>query len=417
MKKATNCFSRVAVYCVLPGVFLLFVSCGETKVNTQEINSLTLLQSLSPEERQEVVTNALFSAVLDNQPKKKIDEILAQTDISVLSVNKRGNTVLGTAIWFKMEEMALFLLEKFECENLSHQNAKGESYMYLSALRGYTPLIHRIADKCYENSIWWPDYEFSDLDPETKTGETAIHKALNGTVAQALEYEYQRGAFERLWWTFHKQNTKGETFLHTAVKDGRTNTVEWAVREYCHKGDWEKSDSSWKNIPSAVFRYAWNGFQTYLWNIEQLINTQNTEGETALHLAVRTLNEQNIRWLANCRWMDFFIENQNGDIAFQVFLSSLEPSVSQQAQNIKEVFMFLTHKETLVKKWITNISDTVDHQNIKGDSALHISARLNDPFFYNYLKQFADLKLKNTAGQTPQEIFKTVQNKIKSYGL
>ena len=396
------------------------VSCGETKVNlneVQEASSLSLAESLTPEEKKQIITNNLFSAVLDNQTKEQIDKIIADTDISVLSVNKRGNTVLGTAILFKMEEMALFLLEKFECKYLSHQNNKGESYMYLASLQGYTPLIHRIADKCYEDSPWWPDYEFSDLDPETKTGEVAIHKALNGVVAQALDYEYQRGTFERTWWAFHKQEKQGDTFLHKAVKDNRTNTVEWAVREYCHKGDFEKSDSLWESIPSAVFQYTWHGLQTYTWNIEQLINIQNKEGETALHLSARALDEQNIRWLSSCRWMDFFIENKNGNIALQVFLSALDPAVREQDQNIKELFKLLTHKQTLLKKWITNISDTVDHQNIKGDSALHISARLNDPFFYKYLKQFADLKLKNEAGQTAEHIFKEMQSKLQANKL
>ncbi len=391
-----------------------FIGCGETQVNLEETATAVpvFVPQMDPKEKEEIVTNPLFEAVVEGKIAD-IDNIVSNVGVSVLSVNKRGDTPLGTAIQLKLKEKALFLLEKFQCQDLSYQNEKGESYIYLAAKSGYEELIHRIAGKCYENDFFdISDYEFSDLDPETTTGEIAIHVALNGSVASALDYEYTKGSMEYSWWVFHKVNNQEESFLHTAVKEGRTNTVDWAVRTYCHEGEWEKSDSGWKSIPVSVFQKFWNGLQTFTWNMNQLINYRDIKGNTALHLASKNLDEQNIRLLSTCRWMDFLIENKEGNIALQVFLQSLDPLLKDHSQNIKDTFMFLTHRETSLKKWFTNISGTVDHQNKKGDSAFHISARLADPFFYNYLKQFADLYLKNKSDETPATIFNVTQSRI-----
>lgn len=393
-----------------------FAGCGETQINLEETetDSPTFVPPMNPKEKEEIVTNPLFEALVGGQSTNDIDNIISNIGIPVTSINKRGDTVLGTAIQLKLKEKVFFLLEKFQCKDLSHQNNNGESYVYLAAKNGYADLIHRIVGKCYENDFFnGSNYEFSNLDPETENGEIAIHIALNGSVASALDYEYTKGTMEYSWWIFHKANDQEESFLHTAVNDGRSNTIEWAIHTYCHKGEWEQEDSGWwKRIPSAIFQKVWNGLQAFTWNISQLINYQDINGNTALHLASKSFDEQNIRLLSNCRWMDFLIENEEGNIALQVFLQALDHLLKEHSQNIKDIFVFLTHRETSLKKWITNISDTVNHQNKQGDSALHISARLADPFFYNYLKQYADLYLKNNSGETPSAIFHTTQSRV-----
>ena len=398
-------------------VFLcfFFIACGETKLNLNEDEkeSPTFVSNLDPKERAEIVTNPVFEAIVEGKSTEEMDKIISTLNISLLSVNQRGDTPLGTAIQLKLKEKAFFLLEKFSCPDLFHQNNKGESYVYLSAKQGYVELIQRIAGKCYENDFLdGSDYEFSDLDPETNTGEIAIHVALNSTVADALVYEYYRGAFEYLWWTLHKRNHQEESFLHKAIKDGRTNTLEWAVRNYCDKGEWEKSENGWKSIPASLWQHSWNGIQAFTWNFEQLIDYQDKDGNTAFHLVTQALDVPNIRLLSGCRWLDFLIENKEGNIAGQVFLLALDPKLKNHSQNIKNTFIFLVNQETYLKNWIINIFDTVDHQNKNGDSMFHISARLADPFFYNYLKKFANLNLKNNSGETPETIFNVTQSQI-----
>lgn len=396
-------------------VFLLTVGCGETQVDflEEDVGGSSLIQ-LSPEERAEIVTNELFAALVDNKSIEEIDALISASAISVLSTNERGDTILGTATQFKKEEIALALVDKFACESLSHQNNKGESYIYLASEYGYEKLIHRIANKCFEDDMFnLSDYEFSDLDPPTKEGNVAIHVARDAAVAEALDYEYTKGMFEYSWFAFHAINKNEESFLHKAVQDNRVNTIEWAVRTYCDKGEWEKSDHWWLQTPASIWQHVLHGAQLYLGNVIELVNYKDIKGNTALHVAGDTLNTTAIRLLSNCRWMDYFIENEDGNIALQSFLLALDPLIEVYSQDIKSAFLRLVHRETYTKGWLSSISDAVDHQNKKGDSAAHISACLADPYFYDYLQQYSDLYLKDKSGKVAVEIFTNTQKGIR----
>ena len=398
-------------------MFMFFLSCADTQVKTNTNNpedqaDPVAIPKWNVAERAEIVVNPLFEAVVENKSPQSIDQMLSQSAVSLHTVNKKGDTVLGTAIQIKNLDMAGFLLKKFVCEDMSHQNNKGESYVYLSAKQGYEELIHQIAKKCFENSLWWPDYEFSDLDPKTEEGETAIHVALNGAVASTLNEEYDRGTLEYSWFPFlHARNNKRESFVHTAIRDNRLNTLEWAVDSYCREGEWERSNNRFKRWPSALWHELWNGFQGYVFNVDQVFNNQNKQGQTALHFASQALNTKAIQVLVNCRWLDFLKEDNNENIALQTFLSALDPQVQSHSQEIKDTFVLMAHQRNYIT---THITRTVDHQNNKGDSALHISARLADPFFYNYLIKYGDSYLKNKENQNPSDIFETTQSKLKT---
>ena len=396
-------------------IFLLTVSCGQTRTDLGDHNIGSGSIQLSPEDRAEIVTNELFEALIEGQSIEQMDALISTSRISVRSANKRGDTILGTAIQFRKKEMAFFLVNKFACEDLSHQNNKGESYIYLASEYGYEQLIHSIANKCFEEDpIDFSNYEFSDLDPPTKEGNIAIHIAHNAAVVKALDYEYTRGIFERSWFAFHTLNENEESFLHKAVQDNRINVVEWAVHTYCDKGEWEQSGSWWFQKPVAsVVQHLRHGIQFYTLNFEQLVNYQDIHDNTALHVAARFTNTRAIRLLSGCRWMDFLLENEDENIALQVFLSSLDETRRSHTQDVKEAFLALVHAETYLEKWFINISDTLNHQNKEGDSASHISARLADPYFYEYLRQYADIRLKNNSKISAEEIFSTTQANIK----
>ena len=409
----------------MQNIVLLFVlclfclSCAKTTVSaTPDENGSgppVAIPKWDPEERADIVVNPLFEAVVDNKNPEEIEKTLSQNTLSLYAVNKKGDTVLGTAIKLKNKDMALFLLEKFTCKDLSHQNEKGESYVYLSSKQGYEELIHSIAKKCFENSFLWPDYEFSDLDPKTIDGETAIHVALNGATAKALNEEYDRGSWEFSWFPFlGAKNNQGESFLHTAIRDNRLNIIEWALDTYCREGDWENSENELKRLPSATWHWFWNGLQGYTFdyvNIDQPFNKQDNQGKNALHRASETLNIKAITLILSCRYLDLLMDDKNENIALQTFLSALDPQIKNQAKEIKDTFVLMVHQRNYMSTYIARV---VEHQNNKGDSSLHISARLSDPFFYNYLKKYGDIYLKNQEEQTSKEIFETTQNKIKS---
>ena len=397
-------------------ISLTLTSCGKTKVNTEKKKKAAYSSlNLNPDERNKVITNSLFESVVEDRPNEEIDEILSFSKISIHSVNKEGDTALGTAIKFKRKDKSLNLVKKIQCQDFYHQNNIGESYVFLAAKHGYEEIIHYIGNKCYRDSMFnFIDYSFSDLDPETDEGQRAFHVALNGSIMEALDYEYSRGVFENNWFNFYSTDKKEESFLHTAVRDDRINTADWTIRKYCDPSDFEKSESSWFiSLPAYIINHGWNAFNFYFYNFDQIVNYQNINGNTALHLAVQSLNTKMIRLISKCRWTDFLIENNKGDIPLQVFLKNLNPFSRNYDSETKSTFVFLVNKEPYLQKWITHIEETVNYPNKIGDTAAHISARLADPYFYTYIRQFADVYLENTHREIPEEIFNSTQNNIK----
>lgn len=405
-------------------ITLSLISCGETGLLTNlpsHLDGPSLSQQMDPEERALVATNDLFAAIIDNKSQETIEEILLTAGQGLSSVNKKGDTPLGVAIQFQREELALFFLEKRHCKDLYHQNEKGESYVYLAARYGYHELIHQIANKCYERKKTWTslyDYEFSDLDPETLEEEIAFHAASNAIVMEALDDEYSRGMMEFPWRRFHKKNNKGETFLHKAVStEGRTSIVEWGVRTYCHENSWESSEHLYQSIPADGGKHAWHIVQTYLTPyipfipyITQLINAQDENDNTALHLAAQSLNLEAIRFVSSCRWTDFNITNTLGNNALQEFLKSLDPTLRNHSEEIQDIFIFLTNQRPYLKQFYSHKARQINHQNEEGDSALHLAAALADEFFYNHLKESGgDIYLPNKKGQIPKTIFETIR--------
>ena len=250
-------------------VFLL-ISCGESEILIDFASKKpdpTAFQKPEPKERALIAVNDMFTAIIDNKSPAEMEKISLTAGNSLNSLNKKGDTPLGTAIKFRREDLALFFLDKLQCESLHHKNNKQEGYIYLSAKYGHARLINRIADKCYERKKVWTsfsDYEFSDLDTETADGERAVHSAYNRAVMEALEAEYNRGFGEYPWLAFHKTNNRGETFFHTACKNRRDSVLEWGVQTYCHENSWEKSDNLFKRLSSSIPRYGWNIPQTHI---------------------------------------------------------------------------------------------------------------------------------------------------------
>ena len=398
---------------------LFLISCGETGLHNlpSHLDNPPPSQQMDPEERALIVTNDLFAAIIDHQSQETIEAILSTPGQSLLSLNKKGDTPLGVAIQFRRQDLALFFLEKLHCKDLYHQNEKGESYIYLAAHYGYHELIHQIANKCYERKKTWTslyDYEFSDLDPKTLEGERAVHTAQNFTVMEALKDEYWRGMMEYPWRTFYKKNNNGETFFHTAAGEGRASVLEWGVQTFCHENSWEQSEHLYQSIPTDVGRYTWHIAQTYLIPfvyVTQLINFRDGEENTALHSAAKSHNLEVIQLISSCRWTDYNLENSLGNNALQEFLKSLDPTIKNHNEEIKDILIFLTKQKTHLKPW-SHMGGQVNHQNEEGDSALHLAAHMADEFFYNHLKDFGDIYLPNKQGQIPKTIFETTQAQL-----
>lgn len=462
-----------------------FLSCGddlsERSASTSTDGSAAEedeLERLSPEERALIDTNPLITGILDSKPKEHLRKHLAHLMIP----NGQGDVALGVAIKQRKPAEALFTLNNMTCGQLLHTNNEEESFIYLASKKAYPTLISAMAKKCYDaqGKEWWDgeDYEFYELDTPTKTGDIALHVAANALVAEVLAYEYEdRGAEASPLpgWTFYEHtNQEGRTFLHKAAADGRIDVIKWATkREKCDRRPSE-SESFWEKTV-AYGTSIWNKLQTKTWNITNLITQQDNNDDTALHLAANALNEEAIRAIASCPWVDYSSTNSDGDIPLQSFLKALDKSQTSHRESLKEGFELLFHTETTKKNWnaykvqleesvlanhlnkasdfslhtATGIADLflynylkqpthrerreegfgllshtettkknwnayknqfevsalANHLNEDSDSSLHIAARIADPFFYNYLKQFGDTLLKNNQGITPKQIF------------
>lgn len=397
--------------------FCFLLSCGDrtgdTTASTDESAEDREVRRLSPEEQKLINTNPLMERITDGESIEDLENHYSL----LLEQNLLGNTPFGEAIRFRNEEVALELLSKLQCQHLYHTNHKGESFVYLASKRGYSTLIRSMADICYESQKeWWDgkDYEFSDLDPETTTGDKALHVAANALVAEAIVYEYEERGVEIAppsGWSFYEHtNQDGRTFLHTAAADGRVDIIKWAVKRECDKSSFE-DEGGLLGKALSFGKSLWRNIQTNSWNLTNLITQQDNNDDTAFHLAASALNKDSIRALANCRWMNYSLKNLNGDIPLQAFLKALDPSQANHEENRKKALQLLVHSESAHIDWRRSPSSLVNRQNNDLDSSLHLAAKLADPFFYEYLKQFGNTALKNKKGNTPEQIFESAKQK------
>lgn len=405
--KNLTVFSYLFAFCFL-------LSCDDwsasTAASAEGSAEAEELVRLSPEERKLVGTTPLHEKIADGKPIEGMEEDI----FDLCEPNLLGNTPFGEAIRLRSEKDALFLLSKLKCGHLHHTNNKGESFVYLASKKGYSTLISSMADIYYEKHGENWSYKFSDLDPPTKTGDTALHVAANALVAETLSYEYEERGVKITppsGWSFDDHtNQDDQTFLHTAAADGRVDVIEWAVNRECKESSLENEGG----ILGELIHFGkalWKNLQTNSWNIENLITQQDSNKDTAFHLAASALNKDAIRALADCRWVNYGSKNTDGDIPLQTFLKALDSSQTNHEEELKKALRFLVHSETVHIEWRLSPSSLTNHQNNDWDSSLHIAARLSDPFFYDYLKQFGNTTLKNKQGNTPEKIFDSTHKK------
>ena len=369
--------------------------------------------SLSPEERQALLPNKLFIALADQKKEGELQKIVNQNGQYLYALNENQDTPLGVAVKFYNLKGALFVASQMNPESYLHQNLQGEGYLYLASQKGYVGLIQLLAHRFYESQQeLLLDYEFSELDMRTHKGERALHVARNHATAEALEYEYWRGTLEVPLRKFqYLQNDKEQTFLHTAVRDQNSNLLRWGLDQIC---------SSQKEWEDSAFYYrwlglAWRSIQSYgkaVWlDWDDIINTQDDQGRTAINFSAQNLFLEGIRILSSCQWTDYLLSDDKGNIPLQNFLLALDPLKQEYEQEVREVFVLLVESRTRLT-W-SGLSEHVNSSNEEGNSSLHISARLADTFFYNRLKQYGDIEQKNLKGQTPREIFESKRNLLK----
>ncbi|MBC6415328.1 MAG: hypothetical protein GDA46_02940 [Bdellovibrionales bacterium] len=381
--------------------FLL--SCNNTFVSEKKLESYVKLRSetFSLKEQRELMPNTLFKAVIDEKEPEILKQIIDENGEYLLAKNKEGDTPLGLAIQWSSLETALFIAKQMSPQYYQHQNNKGESYLYLASQKGFIELIQSLANGFYEKQKgFFNDYEFTDLDLLTDKGERALHVAKNSSVANTLLEEYNRGFLEYPLRKFkYLQNKEGQTFLHTAVRDENEDLLRWGIEKVCYKSE-------------DTVNYIWQGLQniaTFIdMDFDNLLNTQDNQGLTALNLASKNRYLTGIHILSSCTWSDYLLKDSEGNIPLQNFLLSLDPYELNYDQKTKDIFSRLISKNTLLA-FNEDFSKTIDSLNNKGESSMHLAAKLNDSFFYKELEKYGSVDLKNQEGQTPRGLFKAQQ--------
>ena len=384
---------------------IFFISACDTNPNSEPEQELLLKsESLSPEDRLALLPNSLFVAVIDSREADELKNLIDANGEYLLESNEAGDTPLGLAIEFNEEDLALFLAKQLDPTNYLHQNHKGESYLYLASKKGMVELIQFLSIQFWTwNQDLFQNHEFDKLDLQTKEGEKALHVAKNSAVADTLSTEYRRGSLEYPYREFvFYENHLGQNFLHTAVRDQNEDLLRWGLKKVC---------SSHENLSftRSALVYTWEAIQKFgkplSLDWDNLLNTQDAEGLTALNFAAKSQNLPAMEILSTCPWNNYRLGDNEGNIPLQNFLLSLDPLKSGQDEKIKASFVKLMHSETLLSLSGGGIAQTIDIHNKKGDTSLHIAARLNDTFFYEELKQYGHIEHKNEDGQTPREIF------------
>lgn len=381
----------------------------------------------SPENRQDLSPTTAHDCILDGSCPKLIEGESSPKNFKMSDFfkrNKEGDIPLGLAIKQGKVESALYVLDKvYQCKHLYHPNHKKESFIYLAAKAGYKSIIQAIGNKCYQKKEEDPKilfYDFSKLDLEAETGDKALHVAANSNIAEALKYEYDRStAIGSPFRFYYHINHKGQNYLHRAVEDSRLDMIRWAVKEECDTSSTQKDSgylqSAWDTVKDWGTTSS-QTIQTYTaTSPTDFINEKDNEGNAPLHLAAKALNAEAIRILSSCWRTDYFLEDGEENIPLQVLLSHITPSSLSHTNELKESFQILARNKTQVRWW-TGTADLINHQNQNTDSSLHIAARLADPYFYNYLKQFGNIYLENASGETPESLFNANQRKLKNSG-
>ena len=391
-------------------LILLYLTAGCQNQLGDQLNILKS-ESLSPEERLALLPNALFLAVMDQAGEQKLREIIDANGEYLLETNDNGDTPLGLAIQFYQLDSALFLAKQLDPNYYQHQNNQGESYLYLASQKGFVDLIQFLSNQFFirglDSGVF---YDFLQLDLKTKEGERALHVAKNSAVAETLKEKAGKGGllgrpFRRF---IFLQNNKGQTFLHTAVRDKNDDLLRWGLEQQC---------SSHKNLSGlgSVAVYTWEGIQKFgkiLWlDWDNLINTQDNKGLTALNFSANIQNLSALEILSSCPWNDYRLPDQEGNIPLQNFLLSLDPLKEKQDQKVKDQFLTLMQSEPLLSL-SRGIAETIDLPNNQGDTSLHIAARLNDSFFYNELKKYGHIEIQNNEQKTAREIFNSKQKTL-----
>lgn len=393
-------------------LFLLLINCGPQSRNENgaQVKGPERLERLAVVDQQDLAPNELFRAIYRGD-LEAVKAIVNQSPRLLEVPNNRGaNFPLAVALQLRESAIAYFLVENIPLGEIKSVNDRQEGYVFMAAANGYGEIIQRIAQRYYESLGRFADYEFSDLDLINQDGQRALHVATDRRVIEALENEYYRGVMEVPFFQFTLlEDNDRRSFLHTAARDGRVDVLLWAAERYCNSSGTSESESSLGEMISYFGSRTWRGIQTYVGGfgvgLDQVFNRRDSKGQSVLHYAAKRKDLEVLRAIGSCEWIDYDLEDEQGNISMQTLLLSMGSMQNQFSENEKELLVFFIQRKTRMRQWLVTTSDYVNHQNKEGRSSLHMAAQMLDPWSYEKLSQFGDIYLQDLKKQRPIDIF------------
>lgn len=393
-------------------LFLLLINCGPQSRNENgtQMTGTERLERLAVVDQQDLAPNELFRAIYRGD-LEQVKAIVNQSPRLLEVPNNRGaNFPLGVALQLRESAIAYYLVENIPLGEIKSVNDRKEGYIFMAAANGYAEIIQRVAQRYYESLGRFTDYEFSDLDLINQDGQRALHVATDRRVIEALENEYYRGVMEIPFFQFTLlEDNDRRSFLHTAARDGRVDVLLWAAERYCNSSGTGESESSLGEIISYFGSRTWRGIQTYVGGfgvgLDQVFNRRDSKGQTVLHYAAKRKDLEILRAIGSCEWIDYDLEDDQGNIAMQTLFLSMDSMQNQLSENDKQLLLFFIERKTRMRQWLVTTSDYVNHQNKEGRSSLHLAAQILDPWPYEKLSQFGDIYLRDLREQRPIDLF------------
>lgn len=378
--------------------------------NQQEEITHDPISLMSSEERRERVPNDAFAAVFRRDHEQVLSLLTDQKSL-FNTYNARGETPLMIALQQKDDPVALAIIEQLTAEELYAKDLTGRGYISYAAAHGSLAAIDALSER-YINSLKWGVSRYYNLDFADNKGRHALFYAVHSAAAQRLkDYWMKWTVTYSMSWTFlsgfYTQKDKEEkNFFHTAAMDNRFDTLKWGVSQICGDKLWHDAEILMGTTVYLGQALDWieGGLQNLPLIPDDLINQQDSEKESPLHLAVQKGHLESAQVLMGCRLTKYTLTNKSGRNPLAELLANIDPNQEQISQRHKDIFSTLLQRQNRYRMWWNNLKDIVDQQDKQGRSAMHWAARLKDSYFYDTLVNIGDPYLKDHSQRTPRDV-------------
>lgn len=401
-------------------ISLVLFACGEAKESSPlevEVGGVNRLERMSLEQRESLAPNELFQAIYE-EDLSKVQAVVEESPHLLESQNaEHGELPLATALRLRLKDIALFLTDASPLKLFSTPNQNHESIFFLASKYGMPDVITRIGVRHFENHTIQLVYNVDALDFADSYGRKALHVAANRRVVEALHQEHQRGYLKIPYFgLFLHQDFESQNFLHAAARDGRSDVLLWGTENFCGE-EWKDSENVGVSIVGHLTLWPLRAFQSYFpWStpIDHPINHQDLHYKTPLHYAAEYQQLDSMLALGSCQWTDYDLADEDQNLAFHLYVKSLDPQQRTLSSKEKEALRLFIHRQTLMRKIFVSTDRYINAANKNGVTPMHLAAQLADPWAYNELRTFGgDIFKRNNEGLRPVDLFEQKQLQVR----